>query len=172
VLTSRKRLIATAAAVLTLLGVALSLALSGPASAANTAAAGPDAYTWFQLKSADIKNTCVVEKGTTDAVYGAPCSSNHSDYWRWTSAGELLNEHSGQCLSVTGDAPGVYANKCTNNHAQLWKDVVVPVIAGGSLYSFDEYVNVHANLSLGFVPTAKGTAVDQVSNGDTLWLGQ
>jgi len=32
--------------------------------------------------------------------------------------------------------------------------VVVPVIAGGKLYSFGEYVNVHAHLSLGLVPSA------------------
>lgn len=66
----------------------------------------PD-VTWFQLKSADLKDACLVEKGTTDAAYGAPCSSNHSDYWKWTSTGELLNEHSGKCLSVTGDDPVV-----------------------------------------------------------------
>ena len=47
--------------------------------------------------------------------------------------------------------------------------MVVPVIAGGKLYSFGEYVNVHAHLSLGLVPSASGTAVDQVASGETLW---
>jgi hypothetical protein len=174
VLTSRKRIIAAAAAVVTLLGVALALAVSGPATAANKPASGPagPAVTWFQLKSADLKDICVVEKGATDAVYGAVCSANHSDYWKWTSAGELLNEHSGKCLSVTGTSPGLYANTCTNNHAQLWNDQLVPVIAGGTLYSFTEYVNDHAHLSLGLIASATGTAVDQVASGDTLWPAQ
>jgi hypothetical protein len=26
-------------------------------------------------------NDCIAEYGTTDAVYGAGCSSNHSDFW-------------------------------------------------------------------------------------------
>jgi len=66
------------------------------------------------------------------------------------------------------DDPGVYMNTCTENHAQLWTDTIVPVIAGGELYSFVEYVNVHAHLSLGLVPSATGTAVDQIASGDTL----
>ena len=58
------------------------------------------------------------------------------------------------------------------NHAQLWDDRVVPVIAGGKLYSFVEHVNVHAHLSLGLVPSATAIGVDQVASGDTLWNGQ
>ena len=168
--TPSKRIIAATAVCVAVLGTGLTLALSGPATAASGNPV-PDT-TWFQLQSADFKNTCLVEKGTTDAAYGAPCSSNHSDYWKWTSSGELLNEHSGKCLSVTGDDPGVYMNTCTENHAQLWTDTIVPVIAGGKLYSFVEYVNVHAHLSLGLVPSATGTAVDQIASGDTLWNGQ
>jgi hypothetical protein len=167
---SSKRIIAATAVAAAVLGTGLTLALSGPATAASGNPV-PDT-TWFQLKSADLSNTCLVEKGTTDAAYGQGCSSNHSDYWKRTSTGELVNEHSGKCLSVTGDDPGVYMNTCTENHAQLWNGVVVPVIAGGKLYSFVEYVNAHAHLSLGLVPSATGTGVDQIASGDTLWNAQ
>jgi hypothetical protein len=164
---SAKRIIAGATVIAAVLGTGLTLALSGPASAASRNPV-PDT-TWFQLKSADLKNTCLVENGDSDVDYGAGCTSNHSDYWKWTSAGELVNEHSGKCLSVTGDDPGVYMNTCTGNHAQLWNGVTVPVIAGGTSYSFVEYVNAHAHLSLGLVPSAKGTGVDQIASGDTLF---
>jgi hypothetical protein len=164
--TSRKKIIAAAAAATAALASALTVALTGQA----TAAARPAAVTWFQLKSANLVNICLVEKGTTDAIYGAGCSANHSDYWKQTTAGELVNEHSGRCLSVTGTAPGVYANVCTGNHAQLWTSHRIPVIAGGKAYSFTEYVNVHARLSLGLLPAVAGIGADQVAWGDTLWV--
>lgn len=166
--TSRKKIIAMTAAAAAVLASALTLALSGPA----TAAPAPSAVTWFQLKSGNLSNICLVEKGTTDAVYGAGCSANHSDYWKRTPAGELVNEHSGKCLSVTGTAPGVYANVCTGNHAQLWRTHRVPVIAAGKAYYYTEYVNVHAGLSLGIVPSVAGLGADQVAWGDTLWVSQ
>ena len=93
----------------------------------------------------------------------------HVDFWEWTATGELLNEHSGKCLSVTGTDPGVYVNTCANNHAQLWLNQPVPVIAGGKLYSYTEYVNVHTRESLTLNATTGGTAVLQQSSGDTLW---
>jgi hypothetical protein len=128
--------------------------------------ASPASYSWFQLKSADYRDSCIVEKGTASGIYGAGCSSNHSDYWRWTSTGELLNEHSGLCLSVTGYEPGVYVNKCVNNHAQLWNTQSIDVFANGTLYVYDEFVNVHTGESLGLV---LGASVVQESSGDTVW---
>jgi hypothetical protein len=171
--TPHRRIIAATIAVAALLGTGLALSVS-PATAAATN--GPSrahgraaAPTWFQLKSGDLANACIAEKGTTSSVSGVPCSSNHSDFWEWTSTGELLNEHSGKCLSVTGTDPGVYLNTCTNNHAQLWLNQPVPVIAGGKLYSYTEYVNVHTRESLALNAITSGTAVLQQSSGDTLW---
>jgi hypothetical protein len=166
------RIIATTTAIAAVLGTGLALAVS-PATAApkpGPARADADAgATWFQLKSADLANACVAEKGTTSSITGVPCSSNHSDFWEWTSTGELLNSHSGKCLSVTGTDPGVYVNTCANNHAQLWLNQPVPVIAGGKLYSYTEYVNVHTRESLALNATTSGTTVLQQSSGDTLW---
>ena len=65
---------------------------AGPVTARP--AVGP---TWFQLKSADLGNACIVERGNASAVAGAPCSSNHSDYWEWTSSGQLLNTAASAC---------------------------------------------------------------------------
>jgi hypothetical protein len=178
VFSSGKRIAAASAATLlaaALLGGALAVTLGGSATAASrpsATGAQPAAVTWFQLKSADFSNICLVENGTKDVIYGAGCSANHSDFWKLTASGELLNEHSGKCLSVTGTEPSVYTNTCTNNHAQLWVKQTVPVIAGGKAYSFTEYVNVHARLSLALVPSTASIAVDQVASGDTLWISQ
>lgn len=138
-----------------------------PVGGATVTTQSPHAtYSWFQLKSADYRDSCVAEQGTSSSIAGVTCSSNHSDYWRWTSGGELLNEHSGKCLSVTGSDPGVYVNTCTNNHAQLWNTQSIDVFADGTLYLYDEFVNVHTGLPLGL---ALGTTVVQESAGDTLW---
>jgi hypothetical protein len=64
--------------------------------------------------------------------------------------------------------PGVAVNTCANNHAQLWLNQPVPVIAGGRLYSYTEFVNVHTRESLALNATTSGTAVLQQSSGDTL----
>ena len=168
--TSYRRMIAGTVALTALLGTGLALTV-GPATAAGRPIPARPAAgsTWFQLKSADIGNACIAEKGTTSAVSGVPCSTNHSDDWEWTSTGLLRNEHSGKCLSVTGSDPGVYVNTCGNNHAQLWLNQPVPVIAGGKLYSYTEFVNVHTRESLALNATTSGTAVVQQSSGDTLW---
>jgi hypothetical protein len=172
--TSHTRIIAAATAVAALLGTGLALPV-GPATAAarpgnaHPAARAVAAPAWFQLKSADLGNSCITEKGTSSAIAGAPCSTNHSDFWTWTSTGQLLNEHSGKCLSVTGTDPGVYVNTCGTNHAQLWLNQPVPVIAAGKLYSYTEFVNVHTRESLALNATSAGTSVLQQSAGDTLW---
>jgi hypothetical protein len=167
--TPHRRIIAASIALTALLGTGLALAVSPATAAARPGPSRADAPTWFQLRSADLANACVAEKGTTSSIAGVPCSSNHSDFWEWTSTGELLNEHSGKCLSVTGTDPGVYVNTCVNNHAQLWLNQPVPVIAGGKLYSYTEYVNFHTRESLALNATTSGTAVLQQSSGDTLW---
>ena len=168
--TSHRRMIAATVALAALLGTGLALTV-GPATAAGRPgsarpAAGP---TWFQLKSADIGNACIAEKGTASALSGAPCTTSHSDYWEWTSTGLLRNEGSGKCLSVTGSDPGVYVNTCGTNHAQLWLNQSVPVIAGGKLYAYTEFVNDHTRESLTLNATTTGTSVLQQSSGDTLW---
>jgi len=172
---SLSRLIAATVAVAALMGTALALTV-GPATAAGVAigpawgTARPAATTtWFQLKSADIGNACIVENGTSSTIAGAPCSSNHSGFWKWTPTGQLLNERSGKCLSVTGTDPGVYVNTCGTNHAQLWLNQPVPVIAGGKLYSYTEFVNLHTRESLALSATTAGTSVLQQSSGDTFW---
>ena len=103
--TSYRRIIAAAIALAALLGTGLALAVSPATAAAKPGPSRADAPTWFQLRSADLANACIAEKGTTSSIAGVPCSSNHSDFWEWTSTGELLNEHSGKCLSVTGTDP-------------------------------------------------------------------
>jgi hypothetical protein len=169
--TSPRRIIAAAVAVAAVLGTGLALAVSPATAAARPAPARAAAgATWFQLRSADLANACIAEKGTGSSIAGVPCTPNHSDFWKWTSTGELLNEHSGKCLSVTGSDPGVYVNTCGNNHAQLWLNQPVPVIAGGKLYSYTEFVNVHTRESLALNATTSGTAVLQESSGDTLWI--
>ena len=167
--TLHRRMIAAAIAVAAMLGIGL-VAVGPATAAARPGPARPDAPAWFQLRSADLANACVAEKGTTSSIAGVPCSSNHSDFWEWTSTGELLNEHSGKCLSVTGTDPGVYVNTCTNNHAQLWLNQPVPVIAGGKLYSYTEFVNAHTRESLALNASTSGTPVLQQSSGDTLWI--
>jgi hypothetical protein len=77
-------------------------------------------YTWFWLTN-DTDANCIVEDGSTQAVYMDSCSSNHSDYWRWTAAGMLLNEHSGLCITSTGADSGVIAFNCSNYSSQIWE---------------------------------------------------
>jgi hypothetical protein len=139
-----------------------------PAQGTAHPAAGP---TWFQLKSADLGNSCITEKGTSSAIAGTPCSSNHSDFWKWTSTGQLLNEHSGKCLSVTGTDPGVYVNTCGTNHAQLWLNQPVPVIAAGKLYSYTEFVNVHTRAARSPRPRPgrRGLGLVLSSAGEVAW---
>jgi hypothetical protein len=45
----------------------------------------------------------------------------------------------------------------------------VPVIAGGKLSSYTEFVNPHTRESLALSATTAGTSVLQQSSGDTLW---
>jgi hypothetical protein len=143
--------------------------LAGTATGATLTAQSRHAASspWFQLKSADYQNTCIGEKNKTSAVAGVPCSSSHSDYWRWTPSGGLRNENSGKCLAVTGSQPGVYVNTCGTNHAQLWGNQTVDVFAGGKLYLYEEFTNVHTGESLGIV---LGTSVVQESSGNILWV--
>jgi hypothetical protein len=168
--TSHRRIIAATTAVAALLGTGLAVTVGSAGAASRPVAARPAVSAiWFQLKSADLGNSCITEKGTSSAIAGAPCSANHSDFWKWTSTGQLLNEHSGKCLSVTGTDPGVYVNTCGTNHAQLWLNQPVPVIAAGKVYSYTEFVNVHTRESLALSATTAGTSVLQQSSGDTLW---
>jgi hypothetical protein len=60
-------------------------------------------------------------------------------------------------------------NTCGTNHAQLWLNQPLPVIAGGKLYSYTEFVNVHTRESLALSATTAGTRVLHQSSGDTLW---
>jgi hypothetical protein len=69
---------------------------------------------------------------------------------------------------VTGADPGVYVNTCGSNHAQLWLNQPVPVIAGGKLYSYTEFVNDHTRESPALNATTTGTNVLQQASGDTL----
>ena len=65
---------------------------------------------------------CLQENGTTDAVYFGGCSSNHSDYWTWKGSGteQLVNYHSGLCLTASPDDTSVYMQTCGTNHVQYW----------------------------------------------------
>jgi hypothetical protein len=96
-------------------------AFAGPAGAQVKPAQSPSAvnYTWFQIKN-DTTGSCIQEDGDTGAVYTGGCSSNPSDYWRWTAARMLLNEHSGLCITSTSDGPGEYMASCSNNSVQIW----------------------------------------------------
>jgi hypothetical protein len=117
----RIRLLTLAAAAITAL--LCTAAMSSPAVAetkapvhAKSAAAS---YTWFWLTN-DTYGNCIVEDGDTQAVYMDTCDSNHSDYWRWTAAGMLLNEHSGLCITSNGTSSGVIAFSCSNYSTQIW----------------------------------------------------
>jgi hypothetical protein len=71
---------------------------------------------------------------------------------------------------VTGTDAGVYGNTCGTHHAQLWLNQPVPVIAGGKLYSYTEFVNLHTRESLALSATIAGTSASSSSpQADTLW---
>jgi hypothetical protein len=55
------------------------------------------------------------------------------------------------------------------DQAQLWLNQPVPVIAGGKLYSYTEFVNDHTRESLALNATTTGINVLQQASGDTLW---
>jgi hypothetical protein len=140
---ARTRLLILAAAAIALVCV---VAANGSASAATRTAARAQpaaaTYTWFWLQN-DSMGGCIQEFGTTEAVYMGSCGLNHSDFWRWTAAGMLLNEHSNLCITVGTGKPGVYMAKCTNNHVQLWKTARhSPCSMAGSCYTL---TNVHTN---------------------------
>jgi hypothetical protein len=134
-------------------------ALAGPASAQVKPAQAPAAanYTWFQIENPSLGG-CIQEDGTTDAVYTGGCSSNPSDYWRWTAAHMLLNEHSGLCITSTSGGPGVYMASCSNNSVQIW-NYEPPVVPGGWPY----LANNHTGEWLAEAADGSLTQVDSVT---------
>jgi hypothetical protein len=152
---TRKLSILTAALAAALLSFT---ALGSPAHAATARPAATAAgYIYFQIQN-DTLGGCIQEDGDTSAVYMGSCGTNPSDWWRWTAADMLLNEHSGLCITVAGtlSSSAIYADNCTNNHVQLWDvgQYVLPVcFLESTCYTLD---NVHTSELLAEEQEASG----------------
>jgi hypothetical protein len=99
--------------------------LFGLATLAATAltAPGANATTYHELEWGTASGTCLAETGTQSGVYLSGCgTTNHSLYWAVPAeggTGQIINEHSGLCLTAN-DANDVYLDTCGTNHVQLW----------------------------------------------------
>ena len=156
-----RKLLAIAAA--PVLGVAL-LTASGLTAPAAKAASYYEMY-WGQSGS-----ECLAETGITTGVYLSGCgTTNHSLYWQIPAEGgqgQIINEHSGLCLTAN-DAGGVYLATCGTNHVQLWNRIRYDG-------TWDLYTNVHVpgDLMVRFYtdPTSEAVMVgSSVSYGDDFW---
>jgi len=98
---------------------------------------------------------CLAEDGSTSGPYfeNCPVSLNGSVVWYWTGdaysspgytggVGELVNNHSGLCITADGDNTGLYYAKCTGNHSQEWYDQQDE--CDGNPYGTFSYVNEHS----------------------------
>jgi hypothetical protein len=118
-----------------------------------------NATTYYHFYGGEYGGVCLAQTGTTDAVYvsNAACTStNHSAYWAVPAEngqGQIVNEHSGMCLTAD-DALTVYMDTCGTNHVQLWDRIQYE--AGGM--TWDLYQNVHTGTDL-WVVTLDGVAV-------------
>lgn len=130
-----RRLLAALAAPLLSLAVLAATTFIAPSAGATS---------YFRMYGGYQSGLCLVQTGTTDAVYvtNSACSStNHSVYWAVPAEGgqgQVINEHSGMCLTAN-DAGAVYMDTCGTNHVQLWNRIKYTV----SGMSWDLFQNVH-----------------------------
>jgi hypothetical protein len=105
-------------------GAAAPLFCLATLTATALTAPGAKAATYYELYWDQSGAQCLAETGTSSGVYLSGCgTTNHSLYWEIPAegvAGQIINEHSGLCLTAD-DAGGVYLGACGTNHVQLWK---------------------------------------------------
>jgi len=156
-----RKLLAVAAAPLLCLLLLAATALTAP---------GAKAASYYELYWGQTGASCLAENGTTTGVYLSGCSTtNHSLYWEIPAEGgqgQIINEHSGLCLTAN-DAGDVYLAACGTNHVQLWNRTRYDG-------SWDLYTNVHVpgDLLVRFYtdPTSEAVMVGSSSSyGDDFW---
>ena len=155
-----RKLLAIAAAPLFFLAVLTATALTAP---------GAKAATYYELYWGQSGTYCIAETGTQSGVYLGGCATtNHSLYWEIPAeggTGQIINEHSGLCLTAN-DAGNVYLDTCGTNHVQLWTR---------NRYdgSYDRYTNVHVPGYLVVYFSKSGVGSIEVgsssSYGDDFW---
>jgi hypothetical protein len=126
---TRKPLV-IAASLLFSLGMMAATALTAP---------GAKAASYYELYWGQSGATCLTETGVETGVWLGGCgTTNHSFYWAIPAegtTGQIINEHSGLCLTAN-DAGGVYLATCGTNHVQLWTRIRYDGM-------YDYYTNVH-----------------------------
>jgi Ricin-type beta-trefoil lectin domain len=140
-----RRLLAIAAAALFCLAMLAATGLTAP---------GAKAATYHELYWGQGGTLCLAETGTQTGVYLSDCNTtNHSLYWAIPAeggTGQIINEHSGLCLTAN-DAGGVYLATCGTNHVQLWTRIRFDGM-------WDKYANAHVPGYLYYFITNKGVA--------------
>jgi len=128
-----RKLLAIGLAPLCCLAMLTATALTAP---------GAKATTYQELEWGEASGECLAETGTQSGVYITGCgTTNHSLYWAVPAeggTGQIINEHSGLCLTAN-DAGNVYLDTCGTNHVQQWSRFFYTGFNG----KFDRYTNVH-----------------------------
>jgi hypothetical protein len=125
-----RRLLAIAAGPMVCFAVLAATALTAP---------GAKAASYYELYWGQNGSQCLAETGTSSGTYLSGCqTTNHSLYWEIPAeggTGQIINEHSGLCLTAN-DAGDVYLGTCGTNHVQQWTR---------NRYDgmYDQYTNVH-----------------------------
>jgi hypothetical protein len=131
--------------------------LTGTAVIATSAGASTGYFTELQNS---YTGQCLTETGTTTGPWftGNCVSSNHSLDWEWTgstyngySYGELVNEHSGLCITASASTStdyGAYYGTCGGNHVQEWYAYTDTCPNNGATTFLEVYKNVHTGYYL------------------------
>ena len=131
--------------------------LTGTAFIATSAGASTGYFTELQN---GYTGQCLTETGTTSGPWftGNCVTSNHSLYWEWTgstyngfSYGELVNEHSGLCITASASTStdyGAYYGNCGGNHVQEWYAYTDTCPNSGVSTYWRVYKNVHTGYYL------------------------
>jgi hypothetical protein len=119
----------------------------------------------YQLKNI-YHSECLTEYGDTGALYLQACGTgsgiNHSQLWKFTASGHLVNYHSGRCLIVTGDDPGVWL---TSGTACTTAPVSVAEWKPASQYE-SPITNGHTGYYLDAGTSDNGTVIQSKTNVD------
>ena len=129
-LSKTRKLPAIAAAPMFCLALLIATAFTAP---------GAKAASYYELAWGQYGSSCLAETGTSSGVYLSGCgTTNHSVYWEIPAeggTGQIINEHSGLCLTAN-DAGDVYLATCGTNHVQLWTRILYDG-------TWDVYTNGH-----------------------------
>jgi hypothetical protein len=154
-----RKLLAIAAAPLLCLALLAATTLTAP---------GAKAATYYELAWGQPGVTCLAETGTTSGVYLNGCdTTNHSLYWEIPAeggTGQIINEHSGLCLTAN-DAGDVYLGTCGTNHVQLWTRIRYDGM-------WDLYTNGHVPGYLFVFASTEAESIEvgsPTSYGDDFW---